>query len=103
MITSYCELRVITANYYLKIFVTLSSNLNSVLFPTAYIYMFGNVFQFVSWLTFLHVSYYSLAFRINQLTLYFQKREELIESNVDYDKDNEDDAIVPKLDILNKR
>ena len=61
------------------------------------------VFQFVSWLTFLHVSYYSLAFRINQLTLYFQKREELIESNVDYDKDNEDDAIVPKLDILNKR
>ena len=61
------------------------------------------IVQFGSWLILLHISYYSLAFRIKQLTLYLQENQELTESGVEHDQENDDNIQVAKSNSLDKR
>ena len=61
------------------------------------------ILQLCFWLLLMHISYYSLAFRIKQLTLYLQENQELTESGVEHDQENDDNIQVAKSNSLDKR
>ena len=59
-------------------------------------------FQQAAWLIFLNISYYSLAFRIRQLTLFLQRNEKSVESDIESDKENNDKIVESNSNLRKK-
>ena len=74
------------------------SNLN--IFIYGYAVQAFNFIQFSIWLIFLHVSYYSIAYRINQLTFFLQTNHDSIETQNENGK--EDETILAASNQLNE-
>ena len=72
------------------------------------VFEFWSRFQFATWLIFLHVAYYSIAFRIEQLTKFLQTKDDCNENDIEYDgedqgRSDQNEIIVSRLNRSNKR